>query len=257
MEFNSVFEKSEYKNISLNPEEVLTLETVAEYLKDPKEKILAKNMVLDSLDLIVKLTNIWPYDKRFPGLDMLRIFCEKFEETTSYKYGTKSIIDIIIEGGLSNDSLVFSEKIIGNNIMLSLKALVNLFEKDSGRKILYQNLEKIKTKIFNIYNSLFDRNIKIALSTLYLNFSILFYQQSSTQNAVHFIEPIFQILSNDDDSECIYRALVALGTILYTLEKSKNMYTERIQMITQKCKNNFKELRIVSLIKEISEILHS
>ncbi|KTW27732.1 hypothetical protein T552_02172 [Pneumocystis carinii B80] len=256
MEFNSVFGKSEHKNISLNPEEVLTLETIDKYLKDPKGKSLTKNMVLDSLDLIVKLTNIWPYDKRFPGLDMLRIFCERFEETSSYKYGTKSIIDIIIEGGLSNDSLAFSEKIIGNNIMLSLKALVNLFERDSGRKILYQNLDKITTKIFNIYNILFNRNIKIALGTLYLNFSVLFYQLSSTQNAINFIEPIFQILLKDDDSECIYRTLIALGTILHTLKESKYIYTDRIQMVTQKCKNDFKESRITSLIKEISEILH-
>ncbi|KTW29064.1 uncharacterized protein T551_02338 [Pneumocystis jirovecii RU7] len=256
LEFNSGFLESGYKNISLNPDEISALKIIVEYLKTSENKSLVQNIELVSLDLATKLSNIWPYDKRFPGLDMLRILCGIFEEIGSYKYSTKSIIDIIIDGGFSDVSSNFSKKIIENNIMLSLKALVNLFEKDSGKEILNKEFEKIITKISGIYNDLTARDAKIALSTLYLNFSIFFYQLSSVQNALSILSPILEILSEDSDSECIYRTMVALGTTLYTLKNLKKI-TYKVLTIIQKCKNKFRESRIELLVKEILEILQS
>ncbi|KAG5438340.1 hypothetical protein PCANB_002828 [Pneumocystis canis] len=256
LEFNSDFEISEYKNISLNPEEISILKMMAEYLKDPKNNSFVETSILKSLNLATKLSNAWPHDKRIPGLDMLRILCGTFEETGLFKHDTKSIIDIIIEGGLSNIFLGKPEEIIENNIMLSLKALVNLFQKESGKKILHENSKKIISKILGIYNVLTNQNTKIALCTLYLNFSILFYQLSSIQDAINIINPILEILSQDNDSECIYRIMVAFGTLLYTLRDLENAIDmHKTRIIIQECENKFKEPRIILLIKEISEKL--
>lgn len=256
LEFNSILEKSENKIISLNPDEISTLEMATEYLKNPNSKSFTSDKIMDSLNIIVKLSNIWPYDKRFPGLDMLRIFCGLFEETSSYKHDTKTIIDIIIEGGLSHIPSDFSKKIVENNIMLSLKALVNLFEKDFGKKVLYKDFKKIMVEISKIYNTSINRNTKIVLSTLYLNFSILFNQLSSTESAFDIIDPILEILSKDDDSECIYRTMVALGTVLYTLKNLKEITNmNKTRTIIEKCQNNLNEPRITSLIKEILELI--
>eukprot|EP00128_Syssomonas_multiformis_P010174 Colp12_sorted_trinity150504_noHs@3634 len=72
-----------------------------------------------------------------------------------------------------------------------------------------------------------NRNIKLACATLLTNFSAALCRVPGDERKVHVISVAGETLKTEKDSECVYRTLVALGTLVSTdadsLEVSKTL----------------------------------
>ena len=107
-----------------------------------------------------------------------------------------------------------------------------------------------------------NRNLQIALSTLLLNYSVQLTQKPGRPNnfedrAIELLDTLTTTIGTASDSEAIFRALVAAGTLLDLGDDvrlaAKEVYSFGAAVKTAETKLN--EQRIKSVSSEIQELL--
>ncbi|KAI9793564.1 MAG: hypothetical protein M1816_007997 [Peltula sp. TS41687] len=268
------------KDVSLNPSDLNVLESLITYLTNPSQPF-SKTIKQAGIELVIRITTNWPPTHRLPGLDLLRLLAaESSGALASYRRGQdENIIDILAASG------VFDDAERSNNLMLAIRTFVNLFETDQGLSIVDAEFDKIialVSKSTSTSTPSTNRNLQISYTTLLINYSVLLLllllTTSSTSpspsssakqaRAITLLQPLLDILTHATDSEVLYRALVATGTLLSCLvppEASNNSVTptddaaqnatvglkEKVQAVLKKAN----EPRIGNVSREILELL--
>jgi phospholipase A-2-activating protein len=213
-ELNQTLVKEGHKDLSLNPTELLILRNVITHLSSSGATKTSQT-ISGGLDIALKLILTWPYTSRLPGLDLLRLLAVAPQTATYMKPRGGNIIDLLIA------SVTETENPAENNIMMAIRAFANLFESAQGRKLALQEFNKIQhlasDALANGKTS--NRNLLVAITTLYINYAVLFSSSSSAstedfEHPVALLDSLRVILSTQADSEVVYRALVAVGTLL-------------------------------------------
>lgn len=210
-ELNKQLIENGSKDVSLNPSELSVLKGLRKELESTST--MNASAVVDGVDLAVKLSTRWPYGSRLPGLDLLRLLAVA-PKTAAYNHPRGgNIINIIIT------SVNESEPPTENNVMMAIRFFVNLFESAEGRKLTISEFDSIQAFTTGPINAgTTNRNLLVAATTLYINFAVLLTSESSIstafENALAMLEVLSKILSTQTDSEVVYRAMVATGTLL-------------------------------------------
>lgn len=148
-----------------------------------------------------------------------------------------------------------------NMAMLSLRALTNLFSHRSGRDYAIANFTQIHDLVspyVQTTSGAVNRNIHIALTTLYINFAVHFtHDQGKAETADRAKALVIDLLAllKDKkvvDSETIYRALVALGTLIST---NKPASASEVKSAIAAAATTAKEPRIKGVVEEIQAML--
>merc|ERR1712187_283714 len=111
------------------------------------------------------------------------------------------------------------------NAMLTVRMLANLFETEPGRELVTSKFDQILAGIKSSLasNGTPNRNLTIAVATLYINYAVYFTTEGresapeSSERGLVLIEELTKMLSGEKDSEAVYRSLVALGTLIKSL----------------------------------------
>jgi phospholipase A-2-activating protein len=202
-EFNQALIADGQKGISLNPSDVEQLSTTVTAV----EKGNGKGVDLTGIDLLLKAATQWPADKRLPALDMLRLVLI-FEEPTAYIVSPEqNFVSALTESG------VFTEASPQNNTMMAIRCVSNLLQTDKGRLLASTEFDQIHPLLSPFLTSS-NRNLIIALTTLYINYSVLLTSENNADRALSLLDDLSKILTSATDSEAVYRALVATGTLL-------------------------------------------
>jgi phospholipase A-2-activating protein len=202
-EFNQALIDDGQKGISLNPSDVEQLSTTVTAV----EKGNGKGVDLTGIDLLLKAATQWPADKRLPALDMLRLVLI-FEEPTAYIVSPEqNFVSALTESG------VFTEASPQNNTMMAIRCVSNLLQTDKGRLLASTEFDQIHPLLSPFLTSS-NRNLIIALTTLYINYSVLLTSENNADRALSLLDDLSKILTSATDSEAVYRALVATGTLL-------------------------------------------
>jgi phospholipase A-2-activating protein len=109
-------------------------------------------------------------------------------------------------------------------------------------------------------------NYLIALTTLYINYSVLLtstHDSSSPSSdrsidlVVDLLEPLTHIVSTAQVSEAVYRALIAVGTLIGLGEEVRMVATEGFELsdAMKKAEERVGEPRIKNVVAEIREAL--
>jgi phospholipase A-2-activating protein len=210
-ELNKQLIENGSKDVSLNPSELSVLKGLRKELESTST--MNASAVADGVDLAVKLSTQWPYGNRLPGLDLLRLLAVA-PKTAAYTHPRGgNIINIIVTS--VNESKPPTE----NNIMMAIRFFVNLFESAEGRMLAISEFDSIQAFTTAPINAgTTNRNLLVAATTLYINFAVLLTSESSIstafENALAMLEVLSKILSTQTDSEVVYRAMVATGTLL-------------------------------------------
>lgn len=134
------------------------------------------------------------------------------------QHGT--MLDVVFGSSLPSDAPV-SE----NAAMMGARALVNLFGSANGRSLVSSHADQAVSFLERIAGikggdavGAMNRNVRIALSTSALNLSVLVHRERllSADQRRRVLVLLLQMLTRDADSEVLYRATVALGTMLST-----------------------------------------
>ncbi|PGH34849.1 phospholipase A-2-activating protein [[Emmonsia] crescens] len=261
-ELNEQLVSTGSKDISLNPSEVETVMGLCNQL-DQTSPLKESPQVEFGIPLIAKIATAWPVANRLPGLDLLRLLAAATPVTASTDYGGYDLISTLISSG------VFEPPLNINNAMLTVRTFANLFETEPGRALAISKFSDIMTQVGSITANTGgtpNRNLTIAIATLYINFSVFVTSNGrasspeSSEKALLLLDELSKLLTKEKDSEAIYRILVALGTLITALGEEVKTAAKEIydinKALTKVISGGFgREPRVRSVIDEIRSAL--
>ncbi|KAL1596645.1 WD repeat protein Lub1 [Paraconiothyrium brasiliense] len=244
-EFNQALVNDGSKGLSMNPSDVEQLNGAVSLL----EKGSAKDIDPSAIDLIVKAATEWPEDKRLPGLDLLRLLFAA-EEPVAYLTTEQNILHRLANSG------VFAPTSPLNNTMMAVRSLSNLFKTDVGRAVAGNEFDQIHESV-SAFLTTPNRNLIIAITTLYINYSVLLAGDNNADRVLSLLDDLNKILHGAKDSEAIYRALVATGTLLSLDSDFCEAGRDILQLPSaiSAAEKQAKEPRVKNVVAEIREKL--
>lgn len=170
---------------------------------------LATDTCLDSqaVDVLFNILEKWTDDVIFPVIDIVRLSLRN--EVNSSLICTKDsgkIVDLCLR--------YLSSQNTTNNIMVSLRALANLFLHEIGVSLVEAHKMNILEAITGVSNS--NKNIQIAIATCLLNMTILSLNKNDEILILALSSVLSDVFISTDDVESNFRSLVAVGTLLST-----------------------------------------
>ncbi|KAI9711494.1 MAG: hypothetical protein M1820_002057 [Bogoriella megaspora] len=267
-EFNQGFLESGAKENALNPSGLTLLASVIQQLDQAKSssKLVQDSPALEEgIELAIKLATSWPPEKRLPGIDLLSALARYSPLlVTSTSSNSTTIIDTLSEA--------FAQKDQPNQAMLAIRAIANLFNTEQGRLIMDGEFDKIHELLapFLAEPSKHNRNLIIAITTVFINYTVLLSSSSSASasdppagpnadRALTLLDDTTKVINSTKDSETMYRALVAAGTLLTLGEDFRSAAREvfDFEKALSKAESTVKEPRIRDVVKEIKDELGS
>ncbi|KAF2464240.1 PFU-domain-containing protein [Lindgomyces ingoldianus] len=245
-EYNQELVNSGQKDLSLNPDDIDCLNEAIDDMEKETERIDA-----NGINAILKTATGWPPEKRLPGLDLLRLLTA-LEEPIQYLIATVSFIEDLEEAG------IFVSSTVVNNAMMAIRSFVNLFNTEYGRAHADKEFDRIHKNIHQFITST-NRNLIIAITTLYINYAVMLKQSKdvNADRALTLLDDLSKILSTATDSEAVYRALVATGTLLHLgddfCEAGRDVFS--LGTAVAHARDKVKEPRVKNVVAEIQEKL--
>lgn len=245
--------------ISLNPSQLSLLDSIAKPLEQAlSSSTFTTNAVTESIPVILHIATAWPPADRLPGLDLLRLLTAASPAIAIYRTSNEeSIIEALTASG------VFDDQERPNNIMLAIRVFSNLFDTPQGRDLADANFERMHGLVKSCASAKASRNLTIAITTLYLNFATLFTSPShsslpsSIDRSLALMDDLAQLSAALPDSEAVYRALVAAGTLLGLGEEIRMAAREvyDLEAAVRKAEARLKEPRVKGVVTEIKALL--
>lgn len=262
-ELNQQLVSESSKDLALTPSMLSTLSDIV----SPLEASLANASpqsnpaINSSVEIILTLIARWPASHVLPALDLLRLLTASTPAAATYRSPNgESIIDILSTSG------VFGDQDRPNNIMLATRVFSNLFETPAGRTLADEQFDRIHQLVKDASaGSSSNRNLSIAVATLYVNYAVLLTSEphasmpSSIDRGLTLVEGLTALIRASTDSEAVYRALVAFGTLLGLGEEVQMAGNEiyDAEGALKKAEQAVKEPRVKGVIGEIRELLRS
>lgn len=216
----------------------------------------ANSALTVGVTLVVYILTSWPASHRLPALDLLRLLAAATPAVAEYRSESSNIVNILASRG-------FEDRDRENNIMLSVRAFGNLFETQQGRGLADADFDKIHKLVKSSSAGTSNRNLTIAVATLYLNYSVLLTSAShsalpsSTDRGLALLDDLTALISTAVESEAVYRGLVAVGTLLsldQTLQEAANQIYDMPSALA-KAEKAVREPRVRGVVGEIRTIL--
>jgi phospholipase A-2-activating protein len=252
-ELNQTLILTGHKDVSLNPTELTVLANLRKHI-EASGATKTSQSVAGGLDLAIKLSTVWPYKDRLPGLDLLRLLAVA-PMTAAYSHPRGlNIIDVLEQGATEEKPPA------ENHVMMAVRAFANLFDSIEGRVLAAKEFDRIQNVISTAIAGSTNRNLLVAATTVYINYSVYFKSETTSTSFEHVLavlDTLGKILSLQNDSEVIFRALVATGTLLTMDEEvrsaAKDVYDISKSIAT--AVNKASDPRNRNAATEIKEIL--
>ena len=261
-ELNTQLVISGAKDSTLSPDQISLLRTLITSLEKSSLNLPASDpSAPEGIEILLHLLTSWPPASRLPVLDLIRLLAAGSPATATFRTSSSaSIIEIFAQSG------VIADMERPNNVMLGVRALANLFETDKGRQLSDEKFTEIHGLVAPLCKgstSANNRNLTIAVATLYINYAVLCNSAShanlpsSMDRALVIVEDLTGLLRAEKDSEAVYRALVGLGTVLGLGEEVVSAARELYEVpdVVRMVKGRNGEPRIKGVIGEIEGML--
>ncbi|EEP78814.1 conserved hypothetical protein [Uncinocarpus reesii 1704] len=261
-ELNAQLVSSGSKDLSLSPSDLETVVKLCGQLEQNPN--LKDSSILEAaLPLVVKAATAWPSTSRLPALDLLRLLAAASPMTATEGYSGGNLVQTVISSG------IFDPPLNSNNAMLAVRMLANLFETEAGQELVISDFEEITSRISSVLSdpgASANRNLIIAVATLYINIAVFLsaagrsVTSESAEYGLMLLDQLTKIVSKEKDSEAVYRGLVALGTLVISLENevmtaAKEIYDIEKTLATVLNTAAGKEPRVKGVVGEIKDAL--
>lgn len=147
----------------------------------------------------------WPSELLFPVLDVLRyvfLSSDLFGGLLSLKEPSELLQ--LFFGIIDQDNV--------KNRFLVMRAICNLFQHSSGRKVILDNASILLENVAKL-KACTDKNLQVAVSSFFLNLSVLTHQLNDDMLKSSILSNISDFLTFVSDEEAFFRYIVALGTV--------------------------------------------
>lgn len=259
-ELNEQLISSGNKDVSFNPPELETVLALCKRLESSGTLPQDVGSVEAGISLISKAALKWPPASRLPGIDLLRVIAAATPAAAQIQYDGQDIVSAVKSANLIDPSGN------ANHSMLAIRLFANLFETAPGRELAVNSFDTILPQVTSVTGGSPNRNITIAATTLYINYAVYFTtggrakSAESAERGLQLVDELSKILSNEKDSEAIYRGLVALGTLVKEIgdevrAAARDVYD--LKNILNRVLNSGagREPRIKGVVEEIRRVL--
>lgn len=201
-----------HKDLSLNPGQENSLAALKASLES------SSAVTSDSIASVARIVSVWPYKDRLAGLDALRCVARYHTAAKFADPQGRSLLDIAIQSSFAD-----GEAPNENAVMMGARTIANLFGSADGRSLVSSNVDKILSFLERALGisggdaiGQFNRNVLIAITTSAINLAVLVHKEKllSPEQRRRLLLALGRVLKDQTDSEVLYRALVATGTIL-------------------------------------------
>ncbi|XP_077981055.1 phospholipase A-2-activating protein-like [Glandiceps talaboti] len=171
-----------------------------------------QTVTAQQIEILWKLLQ-WPADVVFPVLDVLRLAIRHKDVNQHFcnDRDNQQFLEHVIT--------LMSREATPVNQMLVLRTLCNAFSQPTGCQCLLKNTDKILGSAMPCLSSS-NRNIKIALSTLALNYAVALHKSDDVEVKSECLS-VIAIAMDTDDTEAKFRYLVGLGTLVSNDENAR------------------------------------
>ena len=224
-ELNSQLLADGHKDLTLSPSELQLLPDFTKQLEAAVAQPTSSPILDTGADLAVKMVTRWPPHQRVPGLDLLRSLCAA---STSLP-ARHDVLSVLERSGAFPSAAAPGDAANPNTTMLATRALANLFAHAPGRVLAAAQFPRIHALVapqLRPTAGAANRNLHIAATTLYINNAVQVADPEQgfgggggttegPARAEALLGDLSTLLGNAKvvDSETIYRALVAAGTL--------------------------------------------
>ncbi|KAL8678271.1 MAG: hypothetical protein Q9186_005352 [Xanthomendoza sp. 1 TL-2023] len=257
-ELNGQLTNEGYRDAVLNTDQLAALDAMMQPLE---QSLAGSSSAGDALghgvDLVMQIVTTWPAGQQLPALDLLRLLTAATPAAAAYRTQEGGSLVDVLEG-----SKVFEDPDRPNNIMLAVRVFSNLFETSEGRILAEESFDKIHALVKSSANNS-NRNLTIAMMTLYVNYAVLLNSESSRSlqqsrdRGLAFMNDLSGIIRSTVDSEAVYRGLVAVGTLMELGGEIQTAAKEIYDLggALKKAEQAVKEPRIKGVVGEIRALL--
>ncbi|KAH8896800.1 PFU-domain-containing protein [Thozetella sp. PMI_491] len=216
LKLNEGLIESGNKHLALNPDDTKALADLIQTLSSGK----TSNLPPAGVNIVLKVITEWPYSDRLAGLDLFRILVTS--PTVASLEKPANVIQLVLRSTLETDGAVNE-----NMVMMALRAIANIFTSDAGRAVAASQADNVVSALERISGvdgnpvGAQNVNLQIALATAAFNYACLGYKSAKSANGAVgadvltlLCNVIAQVLRTQGDAEVLYRALMAVGTVL-------------------------------------------
>jgi phospholipase A-2-activating protein len=254
-EFNQQFLNEGQKDLVLNDSDISHLASTMKQLEPMAGKRESSISISSpSITATIRAISEWPMDKRLPWLDLLRLLTAASADPVTY-FTASNGTDLVTQ---LSSSGVFSKYASENNVMLAIRTLANLFCSKPGRALADAKFDDVLA-VTSPYVSTGNKNLSIALTTLYINYAVLFSSSDAPDpdRALGLLAALMDVLKATSDPEALYRGLVATGTVLCLGRDFADVAKEGLDIedVLARAQSVGKEDRVGKIVKEIKGLL--
>jgi len=222
---NEVQKEISTSTLALHPEEVTLFAQMFDYLAAVNGGGRSSGQTVPNephIDALIQVLDRWPAIHRFPLLDLARLVVAFAPQSLYANPGLgERFMDALLRASDREEHWTPPmTKTKERNILLLLRTIANAFREDTDfGKVAWA------LKIFSLAEPLPNEMItspqRIVGATLFLNFSCLALSAppEPVARSLVFGLTLGAITNQPNDTEAVYRALVAVGNILYSAKK--------------------------------------
>ncbi|KAJ2849937.1 WD repeat protein Lub1 [Coemansia brasiliensis] len=221
-EFNSLLtQDSSTASLAINDEDmqrIRELESLSSSFNVVSETVYGK---------LLECVLAWPADKRFPGLDLLRLVV--VFSTTPFTYITNDNKDLVacineasrlpILFASDHPTLAKSDEI---NAMMGVRALANAFASEAGKEMIWNWRKQILKTIDGSWTLATNKNLVTAISNLYLNLAIAATQKNDDDQGLDILSAASRFLNNTNNADAQLRLLNVFGVLATKFQLCKD-----------------------------------
>ncbi|KAI9672633.1 MAG: hypothetical protein M1831_000068 [Alyxoria varia] len=288
-EINDQLLQQDRKDISLSPGDLKVLPPLAKALEASTSGGAAKTSSSSSssqtyeagVNIAAHISIKWPTPQhKIPGLDLLRTLAAADADITSHC----DLLAVLRESGAlpadqehdaGNAQSPTPAPLNVNLAMLGLRALVNVFAHEAGRKWALARFEDVMGSMVGPVVrrqsgvGAPNRNVLVAGVTVGINYAVALFNgedvdaeglggngDERVKRARVVLGFLVDVLESDKvvDGEVLYRALVGVGTLVRVpgiKEEEDAQLVERVERVVEKAGARSKEGRVKSLLEEM------
>ncbi|KAK6360417.1 hypothetical protein TWF730_006559 [Orbilia blumenaviensis] len=254
LETNAKLLAAGQKEKSLNDEDLQTLKALSVFLGKPSAPTSASAKssaaVTGGLSLLIKIITEWEGVQNVPALDLLRVLARYSPAVVLHEVDLVEILEAVGCFQPGNTS----------HAVFGIRVLLNSFHHAEGIKYVTDNADDIIKKVATAVSGSANRLLAISADTLFLNYAVLFAKSKDEEHAFGLLPTLITRVKAGADSEALYRAIMALGTLLTSGRKvvsaAKEKYNAKaiVEQVVDTVDKD-KEKRTVDVVNEIKALL--
>ncbi|KAJ2700774.1 WD repeat protein Lub1 [Coemansia sp. IMI 203386] len=177
---------------------------------------------------LLKSAVVWPKEKRFPALDLIRLVVANSSLPITYTFNNQGFVGSIGQAsgfftllGESSDKEALSKE-DEINLMMGARSLANALANDDGAETVWQSRKMILDALDGSWIRAANKNLVTALSALYLNMAILTAKKGDDDQGLNILSAASRFLACTDNADAQVRLLGVFGVLAKKFQLCKD-----------------------------------